>query len=56
MYYVLERLRESSTWRGIVYLATAFGLKLTEVEIETLVAAGLALAGAISVFVPDKKQ
>lgn len=46
---LLERLTENSTWRGIILLATAVGLRL-EPELQAqIIAAGLALVGVINV-------
>jgi hypothetical protein len=48
--YILDRLTENSTWRGIILLATAIGLKLDPDQQAAILAAGLALVGAINVF------
>jgi hypothetical protein len=46
---LLERLTENSTWRGIILLGTAVGLRL-EPELQAqIIAAGLALVGVINV-------
>jgi len=46
---LLERLTENSTWRGIILLGTAAGLRL-EPELQAqIIAAGLALVGVINV-------
>ena len=52
--YLLDRLREPSTWRGIVALLTAFGVALSPDQTAAIVAAGLGLAGAIGALAPDK--
>lgn len=54
LYYLLDRLAENSTWRGIVLVATAVGLKLEPDHQEAIVAAGLGLVGAINVFRKSK--
>jgi len=46
---VLERLSESSTWRGLILVATALGVKLDPELQETILAAGLGLVGLINV-------
>ena len=51
--YLLNRLTEASTWRGFVLLLTALGVTLDPAKTTAIVAAGTAVAGAISVFVPD---
>ena len=48
--YILDRLAENSTWRGIILVATAIGLKVEPDHQEAIVAAGLGLVGAINVF------
>jgi hypothetical protein len=44
-----ERLSEPSTWRGIVYLLTAIALFVDPGHAETIIEAGLGLAGSIAV-------
>jgi len=46
---ILERLSENSTWRGLILVATALGIKLDPELQETILAAGLALVGLINV-------
>jgi len=53
--YILARLAEASTWRGFVYLLTALGVAMDVAKTEALVAAGMAISGAIAVFVADKR-
>lgn len=53
--YVLSRLSEASTWRGIIALATAAGVALSPELVEAIVAAGLACIGLIGVLAPDLK-
>lgn len=48
--YILDRLSENSTWRGLILVGTAVGLKLDPEHQEAIVAAGLGLVGAINVF------
>jgi hypothetical protein len=50
MNYLLERLTENSTWRGLVMLATALGVQLDPSQANAIIAAGLALVGIINVF------
>jgi len=52
--YVIKRLGEASTWRGIVAFVTALGVVLTPEQVNAIVAAGLALIGIIGVFTKDK--
>lgn len=53
--FVLLRLRERSTWLGLISLATAAGLILSETQQEAVIAAGSAIAGLIAALTPDKK-
>lgn len=46
---ILERLSENSTWRGLILVATALGIKIDPELQETILAAGLALVGLINV-------
>jgi hypothetical protein len=49
VYIVLERLTENSTWRGIILVLTALGLKLHPELQEQIVASGLTLVGLINI-------
>lgn len=46
---ILERLSENSTWRGILLIATAVGLKLEPELQNAILGAGLGLIGLINV-------
>ena len=50
MNYLLERLREDSTWRGIIMLLTAAGVQLDPSQASAIIAVGLALVGLVNVF------
>lgn len=46
---LLQKLTENSTWRGLILLGTALGLRL-DPELQTqIISAGLALVGVINV-------
>jgi hypothetical protein len=47
---LLGKLSENSTWRGLILIATAVGLKVDPSQGEAIAAAGLALVGLINVF------
>lgn len=49
MKYLLERLGEASTWRGIVMLLTALGVSIKPELQEGIVSTGLAIAGLVGV-------
>ena len=52
--YILERLKEASTWRGIIMLLTAAGVPLAPAMADAIVAAGLAVAGLVGVATADR--
>jgi hypothetical protein len=47
--YILDRLSENSTWRGLILLATAAGVHLSPDIQNQIVATGLGLTGLINV-------
>jgi hypothetical protein len=46
---LLERLSENSTWRGLILVATALGVKLDPELQNQILVAGLGLVGLINV-------
>jgi hypothetical protein len=48
--YIIARLGENSTWRGIILLVTSAGVVLKPEQSEAVIAAGLAVVGIINVF------
>lgn len=52
--YIIARLKEASTWRGIIGLLTAAGVTISPEMIEQIVAAGLAVMGIIGMVFKDK--
>ena len=53
--YVIERLKEASTWRGIIMLLTAAGIPIAPEMQNVIISAGLALVGLIGAVAPDNK-
>jgi hypothetical protein len=51
--FLLNRLKEASTYRGLTLLCTALGVALSPAQGEAIVAAGIALAGVLGAFLPD---
>lgn len=51
--FLLARARERSTWLGLVSIATALGIALTDFQTEAVIAAGMSLAGVIAAFTGD---
>jgi len=54
--YIKERLKEPSTWRGIILLLTAAGVPIAPAMSEVIICAGLAMAGGVGVVTPDRKR
>ena len=54
MKYILDRLKEPSSWRGLVMLATAFGVSVSPELMASIIAAGTGLAGVIGFVFKDK--
>ena len=48
--YILDRLSENSTWRGVIILATSAGVTLKPEQADKVIALGLALVGVINIF------
>jgi len=53
--YIKERLKEPSTWRGIILLRTAAGVPIAPAMGEAIICVGLALAGGVGIVAPDKR-
>ena len=54
MKYILDRLKEPSSWRGLVMIATSFGVSINPELLTSIIAAGTGLAGVIGFFFKDK--
>lgn len=52
--YLYGRLKEASTWRGVLAILTAAGVTLQPEQQNAIVAAGLSLIGLVGVFFSDK--
>jgi len=46
---LLEKLSENSTWRGLILIVTAVGVKIEPELQESIIVAGLGLVGLINV-------
>lgn len=53
--YVVNRAKEASTWRGVIMLLTAVGLKITPEMADAIISVGIAVAGLIGMLLPDSK-
>lgn len=56
MNWILARLSEPSTWRGLVWLLTAFGVSLRPEVWQQITAVGMAVAGLIGMITREKSQ
>lgn len=54
MNFILERLTENSTWRGLLMIATAVGVQLEPSQANAIIAVGLSVVGLINVFRKQK--
>lgn len=52
--YMLERLKEASTWRSIIYVLAAAGVPVAPGMAEYIVAAGMGAAGILGILTKDK--
>ncbi|MGB4336845.1 MAG: hypothetical protein WBJ41_18595 [Chromatiaceae bacterium] len=50
-----QLISEPSTWRGLIWMATAAGLAVSPDQQAAIVAAGMALAGIVGAFFTDNK-
>jgi len=50
MKYILARLLEPSTWRGIIALLTVFGVRIAPDQADAILAAGASVYSAINIF------
>ena len=53
--YILDRLSESSTYRGIIFCLAGVGITVAPDKANAIVAAAMAVAGAINVFRKERK-
>jgi hypothetical protein len=53
MHYIIERMRERSTWLGFIGILTGFGVTLDPALVDVIVAAGASLAGLVAALTPD---
>jgi nickel-dependent lactate racemase len=51
--FLVDRLKERSTWLGIITIITAAGIHVTPEQAEAVAVAGAAIAGAVAVFTAD---
>lgn len=54
--FFLDRLKEASTWRGIIAVLTACGISISPDLALKIIALGTGLAGMVGMLFPDKKE
>jgi hypothetical protein len=54
LFYMRDRLREPSTWRGLILVATAAGATISPQSADAIITLGIALAGGIGAATSDK--
>ena len=52
--FIADRLKERSTWLGLLALLTAVGVGLSPEQTEAIAAGGVAVGGLILAFTKDK--
>ena len=52
--FVLNRLKEPSTWRGIILVLTVSGVALDPDQKEAIITAGVSIVALVGVFSPDR--
>lgn len=50
---LMKRLKQESTWRGVIAILSAFGVVIEPEMAEAVIAAGLGLIGVINVVKKD---
>lgn len=53
MKWVIDQLKQPSTWRGMTMLATSFGIVIRPELMEQIIVTGTAVAGLIGVLFKD---
>lgn len=51
--YLLNRLQEPSTWRGLVWVVTSLGVYMSPETIEQVIVAGTTMTGLIGMITGD---
>jgi len=52
--YLLSRLREPSTWRGLIMVLMGFGVNISPELSDAIIAAGASAVGVVGVITADK--
>jgi hypothetical protein len=54
--YIISRLNETSTWRGVIALLTGVGVKIRPDLTEAIISAGMSAMGIINILRKEKKN
>lgn len=54
--YLVARGQESSTWRGVIMLATSIGAAVKPETAESIITVGIFLTGAVGALLPDANK
>lgn len=54
MSYLLARLKERSTWLGLIALATGFGVNMQPDVSNAIITIGSTVAGVVAALTPDR--
>ena len=54
--YILNRLKERSSWLGLIAFATFCGASIATELTESIITVGVALAGLVGVVTKDKEK
>ena len=52
--YILSRLNEASTWRGIIMLIAGGWATRNPDQLDAIIPVAMAIVGAVGAFIPDK--
>jgi hypothetical protein len=55
MHYIVARLLEPSTWRGVISLLTLAGLKIAPEQADAVLTAGVSVYSAVNIFRRENK-
>ena len=55
VHYITKRLKERSTWLGIISIVIALGINLTPELTEAIISTGIAVAGFVAVVTKDNE-
>ena len=54
--WIIARMREPSTWKGLIALAAALGVYISPENAAIILAAGVGIAGFINVIITDPNK